>query len=102
MPFNPQDILGIWTLLPPSVYHEPGVDEITAEFLKNGALRYVISLPDKKQVINLTYKIENDELITDQPSRPEPDTAHITRLDSQSLVLSSHGVVSTFVRRANV
>jgi hypothetical protein len=42
--------------------------EVSLEFSPNGGLTYVIHGEEKRQIILLTYRVEGDVLVTDQPA----------------------------------
>ena len=46
-------------------------ENVLMEFFKDGRLEYSIINEDKIEIIKLIYKIENNYLITDQPSHPQ-------------------------------
>ena len=64
---RPPWILGKWM---GRVNNEP----VAMEFRDDGRLAYVVLKPDgTTQITRMTYRIEGDELVTDQPSRPREE-----------------------------
>ena len=63
-------IIGKWRIDPKDEKAIELSGNISFEFKKSGELIYTIADPDKKSIINMTYKIEGNKIITDQPSAP--------------------------------
>ena len=81
MELNDRSLLGKWS-------SEPGSDEVTTlEFKEDGQLEYTIYSTDKDQKIFLTYRVENNTLVTDQPSHPREERTPFTFTEDGKLAL---------------
>ena len=73
-------------------------EPVGMEFRPDGRMAYVILSGNKTQTIRLTYRVEGDVLITDQPSHPREERTRF-RFDADgTLVLSYEGSESRFVK----
>ncbi len=68
-------LLGRWVLIRTEDDIDTG-EGVTAEFWPDGSLIYAIHQADRGQIMRLTYRVESDELVTDQPSAPRPERAN--------------------------
>jgi hypothetical protein len=66
-------------------------EAVEMEFLSNGLLVYAVELPDRWQIIQLTYRVDGDTLITDQPSAPREERTRYRVTSDGSLVLEFGG-----------
>ena len=73
-------------------------DDILIEFGPNGKLRYFIDEGNGYAVILLDYRIEGNELITDQPSRPLLHRTKFHFTSSDVLVLCDNGRITKYHR----
>ena len=48
-------------------------EHVTMEFGADGGLQYSIELADRIQIMNLTYSVSGDVIITNQPSAPREE-----------------------------
>jgi len=71
-----------------------GQVELTFE---RGRLTYAIILPEKKQLMSLTYRVSGQFIETDQPSHPRPERTRF-RLEGNTLTLAFDGVEGRFLR----
>lgn len=90
-------LLGRWAVDPSDAATVHALGDVVMEFEEHGKLRYVIRAVEKDQIILMTYRIEGDHVITDQPSHPNPQTTRFF-VRGQSLQLDFEGVPSKFVR----
>jgi hypothetical protein len=67
------------------------------EFAPDGQLACVFREGDKRQIIKLTYRVEGEYLITDQPSHPREERS-IAQVDGSHLVLTFQGVKTRLSR----
>ena len=70
---------------------------MAVEFAPDGKLACVFLEGDKQQIIRLTYSVDGDVLVTDQPSSPRPERtkAEFSRGD---LILELQGVQTRLSR----
>ena len=76
-------LLGRW-------YGKLDGDPIALDFAPDGRLAFVTLHGDRRQTIMLTYRIEDDDLITDQPSHPQEERTEVEFAGSD-LVLEFQG-----------
>lgn len=92
------NLIGSWKV---DLSHLPTVElyggNATMEFKENGELIYLIEENNRIQAMLLTYEVDGDKLITDQPSMPGKETTVFT-LDGDKLHLNHQGAISCFVR----
>jgi len=92
MELNDIGLLGKWS-------SEPGSDEVTTlEFRKNGQLEYTICGAKKDQKIFLTYRVENNTLVTNQPSHPREERTPFALTEDGKLVLTYGNQRSLYIR----
>jgi hypothetical protein len=72
-----------------------GVD---MEFRRDGTLDYVVIEPGKRQIMKLTYRVEGDEIVSNQPSAPREERTKFCLNDGE-MVLIYQGQRSTYRRR---
>jgi hypothetical protein len=71
---------------------------ISMEFLGDGRLFYTIHGDGNAQVMLLTYEVEGDSLITDQPSSPGSESTPYRLTPDGKLILIFEGYQSFYVR----
>lgn len=76
-----------------------GGQQIHMDFREDGSVLYEIYGDNRRQTILLTYRIEGDVLVTDQPTRPQEVRTAFRFKDGQ-LVLTLDGVETTYERRS--
>ena len=72
-------------------------DGVEMEFQPNGGLTYSINAGDKVQIMKLTYRVEGNQIISNQPSAPNEEKTTF-RFEGEQLVLESDGSRSWFKR----
>jgi hypothetical protein len=75
-----------------------GGQQIHVDFREDGSVLYEIYSDNRRQIILLTYRIEGDVLVTDQPTHPQEVRTAFRFKDGQ-LVLTLDGVETTYERR---
>ena len=91
------ELVGVWKTDPTDNATLEIYGEVTMEFTNDGRLIYTIHEEDREQIILMTYSIEGNRLITDQPSAPSKEET-IFRLDRDELELDYGGVIARYVR----
>jgi hypothetical protein len=66
------------------------------EFGSDGSLQYSIKLPDRTQIMNLTYAVSGDVIISNQPSAPGEERTRFTLEADGRLELDHGGTRSWF------
>ena len=94
---NTNGLIGRWVVDPSDQVAVGIYGDVTLEFDDSGNLTYTIKSPANAQIILMTYKVAGDEIITDQPSHPNPQRSHFT-LEDDTLTISFEGQPSRFVR----
>jgi hypothetical protein len=74
-----------------------GPEAVGIEFLPDGRLAYVIESEGKEQRMVLTWRVDGEDLVTNQPSAPREERTRI-RWDRGGLVLEFDGVLTRFTR----
>ncbi len=92
------ELIGKWIADPHEVAASKQED-VTLEFYGDGNLKYTIQLGDKKQVILLTYEMEGEYLVTDQPSKPKIEKTKAT-IEDGDLILDYGGSISRYQKVA--
>ncbi|MDB4940248.1 MAG: hypothetical protein JWO40_673 [Candidatus Doudnabacteria bacterium] len=94
-------IIGIWVLAPDGdnkkAYNKFG--DVTMNFQADGKLTYSTSEGDKNQYIFLTYQIEGDYLVTNQPSAPREERTKIKLTNDGKLHMLYDGIEGVFVKK---
>jgi hypothetical protein len=93
-------LIGTWRTDPNDgrSLHEYG--DVSMRFEKGGTLVYTVHLPDKEQIVRLTYRVDGDWLVTDQPSSPRQERTRFRLMPDGRLALtySEDSRASCFVR----
>ncbi|MFC1587488.1 hypothetical protein ACFL54_04175 [Planctomycetota bacterium] len=71
---------------------------VTLEFLDDDRLIYTIHGNETDNKICLTYRIEGDNLITNQPSKPREETTKFRFVSEIELSLFFEGIESKYVK----
>jgi hypothetical protein len=69
---NP-DLSGCWRTDPNDGWSLREYGDVSLRFDKEGKLEYTIHLPDEDQIMLLTYRLDGECLVTDQPSSPREE-----------------------------
>ena len=75
--------------------------KVTIEFLDNGQCTYTIHGEKKDQKIFLTYRIQEDALITNQPSSPKEEETKFKFTSDVELSLFFGGDESKYIKVAD-
>lgn len=97
MPGEPTTLHGVWML----VRTEGGIDigdGVEMDIQPNGNLIYAIRQGDKLQIMKMVYRVEGDELVTNQPSAPREERTRFEITDGV-LALAFGGARSWFRRK---
>jgi hypothetical protein len=68
-------LLGTWRADPSDRWSLREYGDVSLRFEKGGKLVYTIHLPNKEQIMHLTYRVDGSWLVTNQPSSPREDRA---------------------------
>lgn len=89
-------LAGRWVLDPTDALAVAAFGDVVVEF-DGGRLKYEINLPDKKQIMLMTYKVDGDEVVTDQPSHPRPERTKF-QITGNRLILNFGGTSGRFLK----
>jgi hypothetical protein len=90
-------IIGSWKLLEADPSLDLGEND-EMYFSEDGDLLYAIDAGSKWQILKLTYTVENETLITDQPSSPDEQRTKFTIENENLLVLDYDGALAKYKR----
>jgi hypothetical protein len=93
---NADPLKGKWIVDPADTQAVAEFGQVELDFSR-GRLTYEVSLPDKKQIMLMTYRIEGDFVVTDQPSHPQPERTKF-RIEGNKLTLAFGGTTGNFLR----
>ena len=84
---RPKILVGCWSL----VRSEPPSEEkaVEIEFFQDGRMQYSIDAGDRWQIMKLTWHVEGNTLITDQPSSPRKERMTFN-LESDGTLATAH------------
>ncbi len=88
-------LVGCWHLVRAS---DPEIERAEADFREDGRLFYSVLSRDRWQVMKLTYRIEGNTIVTDQPSAARQERSHFDLAGDGTLMLELDGVRSWFRR----
>ncbi len=81
-------LVGQWRLV-----HTEGpanFEHVTMEFSADGRLQYSIELPDRIQIMSLTYSVSGDVIISNQPSSPGEERTRF-KIEADGRLELDHG-----------
>lgn len=92
---------GRWISDPGDLRGHDEFGRVSMHFRPNGELVYQVIEESRQQVIRLTYRVQGDFLITDQPSSPREDRTRYWFDEQGRLLLDYGGSVARYVRVAS-
>ncbi len=95
MTANP--LIGHWRLTRSHGEIDLGEEGVTLDFDDAGNLTYTIYESDKQQIMELTYEIDDNYLITDQPSHPQRERTSF--VFENGLLLLDYGSSKAWFKR---
>lgn len=91
-------ILGTWTTDPSDVRALEVYGPVVMHFGEDGTLVYaIVEGEGHSREMSLTYRIDGEDLVTNQPSAPREDRSRFHVADDK-LWLEQDGIVSKYVR----
>src|SRR5688572_7676389 len=66
-------VLGVWRTDPNDRWSLQQYGDVSLRFDPGGTLLYTVHLPNKEEIVRLTYRIDGSYLVTDQPSSPREE-----------------------------
>jgi hypothetical protein len=96
-----KQIIGKWRSDPADAEAIAEYGDVSLDFSRTGALTYTIHTEGKRQIMLLTYRIDGDVLVTDQPSDPKEERTRFRITSEGKLFLEHEYRPSTYVRVAD-
>lgn len=90
-------LIGSWKVDPTDQAALNEFGDVTLDFDEKGNLTYTIRSDGKRQVILLSYKVEGNSIVTDQPSRPNEETSAY-QISHNVLTIEFAGETARFLR----
>ncbi|WP_342248680.1 hypothetical protein [Sphingomonas sp. OTU376] len=90
-------LAGRWAVDPTDATTIGELGDAVLQFDPDGRLTYTIRLPDKDQIMLLTYRVQGNIIITDQPSHPDEQRSEF-EVTEDKLMVAFGGQRSHFVR----
>jgi hypothetical protein len=97
-PENTVSLVGKWKLVRSEGAVDAGAEGVSIVFTNDGKLIYTIHEVNKDQIMNLTYEILGNKLITDQPSHPRKERTEFSVEPNGQLLLKYPGAKTWFER----
>ncbi len=91
-------LVGSWVVDEADQRARADLGDVLLEFDEHGGLTYVIRSHDKNQIILMTYEIDGNTIITDQPSAPQVRRTVFSLSDDGLLTLAFGGEPYRFRR----
>lgn len=91
-------LVGQWRTDPKDKITFEKYGNVSLEFSEDGKLTYTIHEEDKDQKMFLTYRIQDEFLITDQPSKPSEEKTKFEFLPDGRLSLFFGGDESKYIK----
>ncbi len=93
-----KQLLGAWVTDPDDQSSTKTFGRVRMVFEPNGKLTYIVIGNGTDQVMLLSYRVDGDELVTNQESAPREDRSHFVFMPDGKLMLLYDGVPSVYVR----
>ena len=90
---------GAWVSDPNDAETQREFGRVTQIFKPDGQLTYIAHSAAKDEVMLLTYRVEGDQIVTDQPSSPSEYRTKFRFEPGGALVLDDSGQQFRFVRK---
>jgi hypothetical protein len=88
-PHDDQRLHGRWVLMRSDDPTADVGEGVKMEFTADGRLTYTIKQKDRRQIMNLVYKVRGAEIVSNQPSAPAENRTGYT-FDDQGLLVDCH------------
>lgn len=93
------ELVGRWVVSRNDASTLSALGDVQIEFDANGKMDYFINEGDKTQSINMTYRIDGEFIISDQPSHPRPERTKFVLARENVLELWLGGERFEFVKQ---
>lgn len=85
-----EELIGTWVIDSKDTF-----GDVSMTFKDNGSLIYLVKDGDKDNAMFLTYRVEGEYTITDQPSSPREEKTK-AKIGNNKLLLDYEGVISSY------
>ena len=99
-PGQQSQIIGMWITDPADKATLRDFGCASLQFQEDGKLTYISHDTDKDQVIFMTYRIDGQTLITEQPSEPREERTGFVFTHDGKLRLIYDGQAAVYIRRS--
>ena len=93
-------LIGVWNSDMTDQATKNSLGNVIMTFTKDGSLFYDTYEGDKLQRMNMTYRISDDTIISDQPSHPNEQRTRYKLENNDKLILEFEGTTTVFTREA--
>ena len=93
-------LIGRWHTDPADITSLREYGSVSLNFTADGRLIYTIRSEGKDQIVLLTYRVENQTLVTDQPSEPGEERTAFSLTPEGKLIMFYEGHQSIYVRES--
>ena len=93
-----KQLLGDWHSDPRDIHSLKRYGRVTLNFSKDWELVYTIHADGKDEIILLSYRVEGQFLVTDQPSQPSEERTRFSITPDGNLILHYEEHESTYIR----
>jgi hypothetical protein len=92
------NLIGSWNSDETDEATQKALGKVTMTFTEDGKLIYDIFEGGKQQRINMIYKVQDDTIISDQPSHPQEQRTGYKIENGDKLILEFEGEKTVFNR----
>ena len=91
-------LVGRWITDPTDAGNARRYGSVSMEFSDDGNLTYTLHTANDDRVMLLTYRVEGEIIITNQPSAPRQEKTHFRITPDDKLVLTNNGIRTRYIR----
>ncbi len=95
---NADQLLGKWISDPDDATGYAKYGDVSLEFLPDGQLIYTMNDPHRTSTMDMEYRVEGDEIVTNQRSQPREERTRFSIGPDGKLSLSFGGVETRYIR----
>ena len=98
MSTNDNSLFGHWEIDPSDIRALDEFGSVGITFFSRGELMYTIRGDLKDEIINMTYRVDGNRIVTNQPSSPREEITTFEFSEDGRLILDHGGVKARYVR----
>ena len=91
-------LFGKWTSDPTDAAGYDKYGEVSLEFLESGELLYTMHDPHRESAMLMDFRVEGDEIVTNQPSNPREERTRFHIGEDGRLSLSFGGIETHYIK----